>query len=452
MRSLKTKLLILLVGMLVLPLLSMAQPKDNDPYSRLGFGSLLPIDFVAPSSLGGLGAVYHDQYHLNLSNPAASSFLDYTSFEVAAYARFSSLKNNTGEYEGWGGNLGYMALGFPLQNPLNRLTERKSSPVTWGMSLGLVPNTQVAYNIETVQTVADAEVITNYQGTGGTYRFVWNNSWKYKNISAGVGLGYMFGKIGSEKTDTFVDFFLPYNNRFVEEVSVGGVTWNAGLIYDYIIPKSKEALRKDPRRTKLSVGFYGNTAYKLNTESNLTYLSEEGTFGTAIDTINHVTGLEGTITYPSDFSLGVMYSKDYSWKIGASTKFTKWSDFTEGDQPSQGILNNSTLLDTWRFSLGGEFTPDYRSYNNFLKRIRYRFGTFYSQDARDFNGQLTQYGVSLGFGIPLILQRGLPSFVDIGLEMGRIGNDSDALQQTYGRLTVGFTLNDNSWFIKRKFD
>lgn len=452
MLGLKSRLFSVLMCTILLPLAMMAQPKDNDPYSRLGLGSLLPVDFVAPASLGGLGAVYHDQYHLNLSNPAASSFLEYTSFEVSGFARFSKFKTSSGEFDSWGGNMGYIALGFPLQNPLNKLTERKSSPVTWGMSFGLVPNSQVAYQIQTVQEpITDDFVISTHKGTGGTYKFLWNNSWKYKNLSAGIGLGYMFGKISSEKRDEFANFALSYDNLFIEEVSVGGLVWNLGAIYEYVIPKTKAELKKDPTRKRLSIGAYGNSSYKLNTESN-TGFYRQGAGLVTTDTISEVTGLKGKITYPTDFSIGLMYSKDYAWKIGASLKYTNWADFTEGEKPSQGLLKNTELKNALGISLGGEITPDYRSYNNYLKRIRYRFGTFYRQDARDFNGQLTQYGVSVGFGLPLILQRGLPSFIDIGLELGRFGNDSNALEQTYGRLTVGFTLNDNSWFIKRKFD
>jgi hypothetical protein len=53
--------------------------------------------------------------------------------------------------------------------------------------------------------------------------------------------------------------------------------------------------------------------------------------------------------------------------------------------------------------------------------------------------------------LPVILPRQQTSFVNLALEIGRIGADSP-IEETYFRLSAGFTLNDNTWFYKRRFE
>jgi hypothetical protein len=60
-------------------------------------------------------------------------------------------------------------------------------------------------------------------------------------------------------------------------------------------------------------------------------------------------------------------------------------------------------------------------------------------------------GVTLGIGLPVILPRQQTSFVNLALEIGKIGADSP-IEETYVRFTAGFTLNDNTWFYKRRFE
>ena len=103
-------------------------------------------------------------------------------------------------------------------------------------------------------------------------------------------------------------------------------------------------------------------------------------------------------------------------------------------------------------AFGLEFIPDVQSYNNNWGRSRYRLGVFHAQDARSNNGeQLTNFGVTLGVGIPIILPRQTLSFVNLALEAGRFGV-ADGLKENYVQFHFGFTLNDSSWFFKRKFN
>jgi hypothetical protein len=110
------------------------------------------------------------------------------------------------------------------------------------------------------------------------------------------------------------------------------------------------------------------------------------------------------------------------------------------------------MRNTFHVSGGVEYIPDFSSYNKFLKRWRYRLGGYFRQDPRTVSGKnFNDIGLSLGLGLPVVLPRQQTSFVNIALELGKIGVDSP-IEETYFRITAGFTLNDNTWFYKRRFE
>jgi hypothetical protein len=46
-----------------------------------------------------------------------------------------------------------------------------------------------------------------------------------------------------------------------------------------------------------------------------------------------------------------------------------------------------------------------------------------------------------------------PSYINIGVELGQRGTkENNLIQEQFVRILIGFTLNDNSWFRKRKYD
>jgi hypothetical protein len=123
----------------------------------------------------------------------------------------------------------------------------------------------------------------------------------------------------------------------------------------------------------------------------------------------------------------------------------RWSQY---DNP----LKQDILADSWRLSVGGEYIPNARSYNSYLKQVRYRAGLYYGADPRIVdNQQLSTMGATVGIGLPLKLPRGLPSFINLGFEVGQL-SAPDLLEENYFKINVGFTLNDNMWFYKQKFN
>lgn len=420
----------------------MAQPKDNSPYSRLGLGDLVAQTYAANLGMAGLSAAYINPYHMNMRNPASLSYLQATDFEAGLYAKYASLKAGDQSTDVWSGNLQYLGLAFPMSNPINDVLERKKRDFSWGMGFALQPFSSVGYDVQTTDVVPAFDTTINiFEGTGGTNRLLWGNGFRYKDLSAGFSIGYLFGKTTNSRRVFFQDLGVAYQTDFQDDISIRGWTWDLGVQYRLWLDKAEET----PNRGDKSIifGVFGNTAHSFKTNSSKLYLGVNGSYND-IDSVFVEKDIEGAGTLPSSINFGVMYESFDKLKIGVEANLTNWSQYENDAKPE--ILTNS-----FRVAIGGEYIPDIASYNSYGQKMRYRFGAFYGTDPRSFNATLTSYGVTFGAGFPVILQRGQTSFVNFALEAGQFGS-AEFIRETYVKLTLGFTLNDNAWFYKRKFD
>ncbi|MFZ2898341.1 MAG: hypothetical protein WA004_06965 [Saprospiraceae bacterium] len=423
---------------------SWAQPKDNSPYSRLGLGDFVPQTMVSQMGTGGWGAALNDPYHLNLLNPASFAFLASTSYDVGLYAKYARLQGGDETANIWSGNLRYLALAFPLQNPVNQSLDKKNNPFKWGMGFALTPFTNVGYDIQTTEVQPGVDTTTNiFRGTGGTYKLTWSNGWRYKNFALGLNLAYFFGKMNYARQVFFNDLGNgTYHTFFDDAISVSGLTWNGGLQYAIPFKKTNDEGERVFSGQRLVLGATANTGSSFRTNSSRLYRAvNTGYIDT--DTVVNETGVIGQGMLPMEWSAGLMFESNSKWRMGAEYRFSQWSQYENEAKPE-------TFHDTWKISGGVEYTPDANSYNKFAKRIRYQLGAFYGTDPRSYKTELENYGLTLGAGIPILLPRQQISFVHAALEVGFFGAPGE-LRETYGRLSVGFTLNDNSWFFKRKF-
>ncbi len=422
-------------------MLAMAQPKNNSPYSRFGLGDILNQNFAILRAAPGFTNAYRDPFHLNYQNPASLGHLQMTTFDVGVFGQNSKWASSTQSNRNWSGNLAYMALGFTLKNPINKLLDREVRDFSWGMTFGLVPYSLVGYSVETSGEVPNIGLTTSrFVGEGGTYQFIWGNGIRFKNFAAGLNLGYLFGKIENQRTVTFEDIDAGYEDHFLDDFSINGLTWKFGLLYDFVLDRTSVQKSKT-----LTIGVTGSSNQSLNTNTAQFYERFNRSYAMPQDTITNTSGLKGNATLPAQFGLGVGYVAANKWKVGISYDYAVWSNY-QNDAKPEG------LDDAWRVSFGGEYVPDYTSYNNFFKRVSYRLGGFVGKDPRNINGkQIGEYGITFGFGLPLTLPQRKVSFVNLSIELGKRGANT-ILQETYAQFTVGFTLNDNLWFIKRKFN
>ncbi len=426
---------------------TLIRPTNNSPFSRFGMGNFADQYTAMQAGMAGLTAAFPDQYHLNFQNPASLGFLQLTSFEVGVAARYSALTEQDNKENLWSGSLNYLALGFPLINPVNKVLDRDQTPLGIGMSFSLRPYTSVGYNILTDIEVPELGPTQNsFKGSGSTYRLMWGNGIRYKNLAFGFNAGAIFGKLINSRRIEFDSLSVSYATEFQDETSVGGWLWEAGLMY--VLPLSKVEETSGRVRAgeikRLVFGINGSSTNYFTTNSS-SYQRRDNLILGDIDTIFSERDVLRQAVLPTQLNFGVTFEKVNQLRLGLEYSMGLWSDFRSESLPAN-------YDNTWRIAFGGEYIPDFFSFNSYFDKVRYRFGAFYGTDPRVFSGQqLENYGLTFGFGFPMIKPRETISYFDIAFELGQFGV-SDLLQETYFKVTMGFALNDNSWFFKRKFN
>ena len=421
------------------------QPNENSLLSRYGIGNLNPQSFASNSGMGGLTAAFRDRFHFNPFNPASLPALRATAYEVGLFAKNTKVKSNGSSNSNWSGNLNNLALGFPTYSVINEVLDRKPRVLRWGMGMSLMPYSTVGYNINTLTNAAnanDTSTLTNYYvGSGGTYRAMLGNGVSYKGLSVGVNVGYVFGKISSIRQSILNDkLAVSYANYFDDNYSLKGFSWNAGLQYDITLDPKKSPTEKGDRK-HIVLGVYGNPSTNFSTKLNRNY---QRVYGTLVDSITSFTDKVGTGVLPSEYTAGIMYENGLLFKGGVEYKATKWSQYTNDARPE-------TLLDANQLSAGVEFILDKNKLKTEEEKIRFRVGFHTGSDPRSLGGeQVKNTAGTLGACFPLRVGRGQQiSYMNVGLEYGQL--KTKIVSENYFRINLGFTLNDNSWFLKRKF-
>lgn len=427
-----------------------AQPKQNSPYSRYGLGDPINQYYAAQVGFGGQSAAFHDPLHLNAINPASYAFLRATTFEAGLYAKKSDYQSSQASLSNWSGNLAYLALGFPLRSPINEVLDKEQSSWHYGMGFSLTPNTLVGYNVESLDTLQDLGAVGNtFEGNGGTYRVSWGNAVKYKNTALGLNIGWVFGKNTYENTTVFQDSLPTFSSTRRDDIRISGLTWNLGVQHDFVLKYAQNDNTLPVRW--ITIGATGEATHNISATADQIFLRSRGRLSNgqyeSADTLLLTADQKRTITLPAVFRFGVQYVIANKLRVGGQFDYEGWSVFKNEARPNDVAFRNTSS-----FSVGMEYIPDYTSYNKYTKRIRYRAGAYYRQDPRIVNGQgLEDIGLTAGFGFPIILPRQQSSFINTALEVGKIGSGTP-IEETYFRITLGFVLNDNSWFYKRRFE
>lgn len=430
--------------------------KINSPYSRYGLGDMVEQYFAYNAGMGGLTTAYNDPYHLNPANPASLAFLKSTAFAVGGYGQYTQIESSQGNYDNGEGNMRYLSLGFPLKNQLNQVLDEKKSDWDFGSAISLVPISEVGYDFRSISTVESADtnnVVNQLKGTGGLNQVKWGVGAKYKNLAFGANFKYTFGNILNTRLVVWEGVPDAFYTEYQESINYQGVGVDLGVQYKHMFESPDKNGELKPNGKSITVGATFAPANTINSYTDRLHFREAAasfpgasTYNISTrDTFLHVNQVEGKTTLPSSFSVGAVYQQINKVRLGVDYTMTQWSNYKNESR-------EESLLNTWRLNVGGEYIPQANSYNNYFKRMRYRAGFHMGTDAREINGeQLQSMGLTLGLGMPLILPRQKISFVNLAFEAGRFGVDN-ILQENYYKITVGFILNDNSWFFKRKFN
>jgi hypothetical protein len=400
--------------------------------------------------MGGLGASFIDGFQINVVNPASLGYLNSTAFDAGIFAKRTILNDSKASNKIWSGNLDYLSLAFPLRNPINEIYDNVKKDYKLAMSLSLMSHSSVNYDISSRDSLTSGvNFLRNYLGTGGSYKVLWGNAIKYKNTSFGLNLGYLFGKLRYENKLLFDAAEFAYSDIFANDYNMKGFIWNAGFIYTNIINKKAIEKNKTAPVKQISLGIHFGTSSSFSTSSNINHFLLQQLPGNVVnsDTISLKNSIAGSGKLPAELGVGMTYYSSEKLSLGVNFTATSWSQyFNEATGEVKGSLKNSQ-----KWSIGGHFRPDYKSFDNFFERVYYRYGLYYQTDPRVVGTkQIDTYGLTFGVGMPFVYQRKI-SHVNLGINAGIKGQNTP-ISEKFVKISLGVTFNDDEWFLKRKYN
>jgi hypothetical protein len=433
---------------LVSPLVLFAQGLGNSPYSRVGVGDLVQPVTIQNLGAGGLSVAGFNQDHIHLNNPALSTnkkglYRDsLVKLEGAFTMQYKQFSTSNATETVSAANLRYVAVSIPIGK-------------VWNTTLAIQPYSIKShkYSVQ-VPVQGDPEgknVEYSFQGKGGIYEVAFNNGIGIsKSLSAGLGLGYLFGPATSSTTSVLLsDPNASVQNEFkygikrrINHSALGikpAVHYRKEIYRDTWVDS---VLVKKPQGVFWNVGVTGEfyTPMRLKVQESL--IRESPTGITSEDSVTNNYAITGAL--PSRFNLGFSIDRPNKWMVGVEGGISDWSSFR------YGTFTTETYRVAWNVGLGGEIRPGKRRQ---LKTWTYRAGVNYSTLPYALSGiQIKDMSVSLGATIPVGTRFNGASFpkLNIAFVLGQRGTlDNGLAKELYGRLHLSVLITDK-WFTKRK--
>jgi hypothetical protein len=400
----------------------------NTPFSYRGIGDLFGNALAHNQGMAGVGVSNPQYFYLNNQNPALLIYNRFTVFEGGFIGQYNTIKGNGPSEKSGDGNLNYLMMGFPVKMG------------KWSTSFGLAPFSGVNYRTNYTDAIEGSTNTVNVEetGTGGVNQVFWANGVALsKTLSVGLRATYLFSSIVNEysnalTTDSSPIVYLPsiYERTYIKDFNFSmGVSYHKDSLFN--------------KNYRFNVGAVYTFKSKLNTEY-FTRIERRNNSGNVIDSTTLINNVPGTITLPQSFTIGVSFGRAEKWMIGADYSYLKNSLFRDYFGNSQ----NGT--DSWRMAIGGEITPDPMALSGYLKRMTYRTGVSLEQYPYLINGKpVNDFGINFGFTMPV----NRISSLDFAFKVGKRGTVQDhTIEENYFKVYFGVTINDQFWFIKRRFD
>lgn len=415
---------------LLFSLVSFAQNGTSSPYSFYGIGDVRFKGTIENTSMGGL-AIVPDSIHLNIVNPAMYSSLKLTTYGVGGTFSVTKLTTDSQTEKAQRTALDYLAIGIPLKK--------------MGIGFGLIPYSSVGYNLKSSSTDINSIRTDSYdRGDGGVNKVFLGFGYQItKGLSIGADVQYNFGQINTQNISSRYDangLPIQYSSKEENKSIVNGANVTTGISY----------------QSKLNnkINLFTSATYSPASSINLTN-------SRAVSLVQTVNGFEAVLLVgdpvnievpstklklPSKLTFGVGIGDSKKWIIGTELEIQNSSNF--GNRFAD--ITNVSYQNSTKFTLGGYYIPNYKSFTNYLSRIVYRGGLRYENTGLVINNTAVKdAALTLGMGLPL---RGVFSNVNIGFEYGNRGTTNAGLvNENYMNIRVGLSLNDR-WFVKSKYD
>lgn len=411
-----------------------AQNLSNSPYATYGIGDVKYDNTIETTSMGGISTAFISDFtsNFNFANPANNANFELTSIKLEAtnennyfktdYNNTKSTKHST--------YLSNISLAFPLSPKLK-------------MGLSYQPYSSKSYEI----------VHTDYnEETGVTIgnRFKGSGTLNTAQIALGYKINDKFA-VGARANYYFGNLYdlneLAASNA---ELINGYETKNSIRNFNFTLGASYQNLNTSTDR-KLTIGAtttFGNTSNMVTEYLNSTYYySDAGRTVKANESIIEQKSTNSKNLLPVKASVGVGYGEENKWFLSLQGDYKKGESIAYFGQ-------SLDLQDSYRFSAGGWYLPNYNNFRSYFSRIVYRYGAFYEKGSLQIAGQnINKFGVTAGVLLPFknsSITR--MSGLEIGLEVGKRGTlKNNLINQNYVNLKLGFNFADK-WFRKTLYN
>ena len=423
MLNIKIKIKFLLIVLLSLCGQLFAQNQLSSPYSRFGFGDISRRMSYSNISMGGVAYAYQHPTTINFSNPASYIAFDSMSclIDAAFSYKYHTLQDAAVNQKGSTITFDYLALGVSVVQ-------------YWKAAIGFHPYSFINYSInETILFKDSLDANFAYNGTGGVYEFYWGNAFQlFKNFSLGCNISYLFGNYDKIQKIEFSDpTFLNFKND--NKVFVNGALFSIGT--QYFIPIKKSTIGLGVVYTPSIPTVYGNqTTYKLSYKQSISGES-------IIDSLYWKGKEKMAITLPQSLGAGISLSSE-KYFIGFDFTWSDWSNYKMGDI-------SDTLRDSYRYSLGGNFTPNPSS-SKYFPKIMFSLGAYYELTSLYLKEkQVDRFGINFGISFPMKKNK---TRLNANFEYGQWGTLKNKLvKENYFVVSFNLKLHER-WYQRRKLD
>ena len=427
-----------IIGMMFLAAVSItavAQSGTNSPYSQYGLGVLSEQSSGFNRGMNGLGLGFRDSRQVNFLNPASYSGMDSLMFLFDAgvsgqTTRFKergrTLNANNADFE-------YAVAGFRAARHV-------------GVSFGIVPFTNIGFNYSNTEYV-DANRTTSYTNTyygrGGMHCAYLGAGWMpVKGFSVGVNASYIWGNYSRSIINSYSDKTINTLSKFY---TANVTSYQLGFGVQYTARLSKKDEMTLGATYSLGHDIGGDPTCRIISTNPQTSVSDTATYRA-----------NGGLSLPAMLGVGISWSHDNRWRIGADYSLQKWSSV---DFPEYSVVNNvpkyaltsHLFKDRHKLTFGGEYCQDATA-RNFFRRLRYRAGVSYTTPYLKINGQdgPKETSVSAGFGIPIMNAYNNRSMLNISAQWVHSSATGLITENTF-RINIGLTFNER-WFQKWKVE
>lgn len=395
-----------------------AQSSTNSPYTRYGLGELSDQAFAHNAAMGGIGYALRSSEQINVMNPASYSAVDSLSFmfDIGMGLKSSNYQENGYKTNAKNASFDYLVMQFRLHPRV-------------GFAVGFTPYSNVGYKFSRTSDIENSDDVTltnTFYGDGGLQQIFGGIGFKIlDNLSIGANVGYLYGEIDYQTLATLSnggDQTTTYNN-----ISINSYIANFGLQYTQKLSKTD----------KVTLGLVYGLGHDLkSTETKGIQVTDGSSYSELTEeTIKDSYGI------PSTFGAGLTWQHKQNLTVGADYTLQQFENVKYDN--STDFYKNRT-----RIGAGIEYMPSLYG-RNYLSRIRYRAGAYYSSSYMklpEYDGP-KEWGVSAGFGLPLHLFQRNTVLSITGQYVRVLPSVKGMLSENRFVLKLGLTFNEH-WFMK----